>query len=138
MPAPRWLANVGKVLAPPPDPKRPQRRVIWNRAIPIFALMMALLFAAQYELAPRFPNNPIFGQGSIGLSLIAGLIGAVAIAKFATETPVRSTTGPNLSKTQRRRQERAQRPPVAKAEEPKAVASGGGTRPVRRKTRRRR
>ena len=138
MPAPRWLSNVGKALAPAPNPKQPQRRVIWNRAIPIFVLMMALLFAAQYEVAPRFPGNPILGQGSLGLSLIAGLIGAIAIAKFATETPVRSTVGPNMSKTQRRKLERAQQAATAPAPEPEPADTVTRARPARAQTRSRR
>jgi len=136
MAAPRWLATVGKVLAPAPNSKQPQRRVMWNRAIPIFVLMMALLFVAQYQVAPRFPGNPIFGQGSLGLSLIAGLVGAIGIAKFATETPVRPVSGPNMSKSQRRKLERAQLAPKQAEQEP--VATRSTVRPTRRRTRRRR
>ena len=85
----------------------PRKRIVWQRAVPIFVLMMAALFVAQYQIAPRFPGNPLLGTGSLGLSLIAGLAGAILIAAFGTEEPPKPVQGPGMSKTQRRKLERA-------------------------------
>lgn len=68
--------------------------------------MMALLFGSQLYLAPLFPGNPLFGSpssgggfGGLGFSLVAGLLGAFLISRYATTAPP-----PPPSKTRQRKQ----------------------------------
>lgn len=122
--------------APQPARKPASRRkqIVWLRAVPIFVIMMGALFAAQYLLAPRFPGNLLFGNGSLGLSLIAGLIGAFLISRFATVEP--PPPPPTPSKSQQRKLARAERLSTsAETEEPVAVGSSNGTGRKRRRRR---
>ena len=119
---------------------RPRRQIIWLRAAPIFLAMMLALFGSQYFLLPRFPDNPIMANGGLGLSLIAGIVGAFLISRFATVDPQakRPAPGPGMSKTQRRKLERAERlknEPEASRETGEPVIADVPSRP---KTRRRR
>jgi len=59
-----------------------------------------LLFLGQYFLLPlpALQGSPLTARGGLGLSLIAGLVGAFAISRFATVTPL-----PPPSKTQQRK-----------------------------------
>jgi hypothetical protein len=70
------------------------------RAAPIFIAMMVLLFLGQFFLLPlpALKGSPLTANGGLGLSLIAGLVGAFAISRFATVTP-----SPPPSKTQQRK-----------------------------------
>jgi hypothetical protein len=82
----------------------------------VFIGMMALLILLQQLLLPegmlarqittppwsdllaRVQDSPLTGGGGFGLSLIAGLLGAFLISRYATETPP-----PPPSKTQQRK-----------------------------------
>jgi hypothetical protein len=118
--------------APPRRTPQPRRRILWMRAVPVFVGMMVALFLAQYFLLPRFPNTPLTANGGLGLSLIAGIVGAFLISRFATVTPP-----PPPSKSQQRKMAAGDRTrPEAgdDGEEPVAV----GARPSGQRRRRRR
>jgi len=121
-------------MPPRQAPRRtppPRKKIVWLRAAPIFVGMMALLFLGQYYLIPNFPGNPITANGGLGLSLIAGILGAFLISRWATVTPP-----PPPSKSQQRKQAAAarakERDEDEEEEEPVAAA------PVRTTARRRR
>jgi hypothetical protein len=134
-----------KFPTPPDDPKRaPRREIIWPRAIPLCAAMLVGLLAVEQFISPNFVGNPLIGPGSIGLSLIFGLGGALLIARFGTREPVKPVKGPGMSKTQRRKLERArqlaEQPDVEEeeADEPAVAATSraGAARPRNRRRRR--
>ncbi len=110
----------------------PRRKILWLRAGPIFIAMMAGLLLTQLYVSPQFVGNPIIGPGSIGPSIITGLLGALLIARFATLQPP-----PPPSKTQQRKQAAA----AARAKRPKDDAEETAeplpTPASRRRTRRR-
>jgi hypothetical protein len=86
--------------APPRRTPPPRRKVLWLRAAPIFVGMMALLFAGQYFLLPmrQLQGSFLTANGGLALSIIAGIVGAFAISRFATVTPP-----PPPSKSQQRK-----------------------------------
>lgn len=136
---PSWWSAL---TSPPKGNRPPPRKVLWTRAIPIFIVMMAVLFGAQYELAPRFPGNFLFANGSLGLALIAGLVGAIAIGRFGMEQQPKKRAdnrGPGMSKTQRRKLERAARlaaqPQEPEEPEPVMTVRASTVRPRHRRRR---
>ncbi len=99
--------------------------------------MMALLFAGQVLVGPRFPDNPLFGMaasgnplGGLGFALVAGLLGAWLINKYATTEPP-----PPPSKTQQRKMART-KAPTEDEEEPEPVPARGSSAARRRRRRR--
>src|SRR5712692_2920188 len=98
--------------APTRRSSAPRKRIIWKRAAPVFVGMMAALFLAQTYLLPRYPDTPITANGGLGLSLIAGILGAFLISRFATVSPP-----PPPSKTQQRKLASAARRPSDESEE---------------------
>jgi len=132
MQLPSWLRL-------PESSKAPRRQIIWLRAAPIFIAMMAVLFGAQAYLVPRYPNNIILSNGGLGLSLIAGLLGAFLISRFATTDPNprrRRPSGPGMSKTQRRKLERAERVKELDASDETGEPVMAASRPRNRRRRR--
>jgi hypothetical protein len=124
--------------APPRRTPPPRRKIVWLRAAPIFIAMMALLFGGQ-ELMRRYPEmqgSPLGWQNGLGLSLVAGIIGAFAISRWATITPP-----PPPSKTQQRKlasaAARGKGQPVEEDEEPETVPARLRQAGQRRKRRRR-
>ncbi|MDE3074134.1 MAG: hypothetical protein KGJ86_01780 [Chloroflexota bacterium] len=106
---------------PRPAPRRtppPRRTILWNRAIPIFIGMMALLYFADFALQNYAHQSP-----SIWSSLVAGLVGAFLISRYATAP---APTPP--SKSQQRKaaaaQQRSRAPKPQAADEKEAVAAG--------------
>ncbi|HLG74656.1 MAG TPA: hypothetical protein VK009_29910 [Chloroflexota bacterium] len=136
-------------MPPRPAPPRrrtppPRKQIVWKRAAPIFIGMMALLFLSQLYLSPMFPGNPIFGSpstsggfGGIGFSLVAGLLGAFLISRYATTMPP-----PPPSKTQQRKQaaaaSRSKKEAAEEDEEGDEVAAAPARAPAARRRRRRR
>ena len=114
----------------------PRRKILWIRAAPIFVGMMVLLFAGQYFLLPLPALQGTFLTASNGLvlSLIAGLIGAFAISRFATVTPP-----PPPSKSQQRKQAAAaaRAKNGASAEEDEEEAAPARPKPAAPRKRRR-
>jgi hypothetical protein len=116
---------------------------MWKRAAPIFIGMMALLFISQLYLAPLFPGNPLFGSpstsggfGGLGFSLVAGLLGAFLISRYATKAPP-----PVPSKSQQRKQAAAagrSKQQAGEEEEPEEVAAAPVRASAARRRRRRR
>jgi hypothetical protein len=124
---------------PRPAPARrtppPRKKIVWLRAAPIFAGMMAVLFLGQYFLIPMLgPANPITANGGLGLSLVAGLLGAFLISRFATVTPP-----PAPSKSQQRKQAAAARAQErAEGEDEEEEETVAAVRPSSARRRRRR
>jgi hypothetical protein len=127
-------------MPPRPAPRRPlppRKKIIWLRAMPIFAGMMTVLLLGQLFLLqiPVVRDSPIGANGGLGLSLIAGIGGAFLISRFATETPP-----PPPSKSQQRKQAAAARAKdraEAEEEEAEPVAVGRSASAQRRRRRRR-
>ena len=106
-------------MPPRAAPRRspsPRKKIIWRRAAPVFIGMMALLIFMQQLVLPEgtiarqltgspwsemvawLQSSPLAGGGGFGLSLIAGVLGAFLISRYATVTPP-----PPPSKTQQRK-----------------------------------
>ncbi|MGH2363794.1 MAG: hypothetical protein ACRDHX_03975 [Chloroflexota bacterium] len=117
-------------MPPRPAPRRsppPRRVILWQRAIPIFILMLAALYLADSLLQRFYHQTP-----SIVVSLVAGIVGAFLISRFATKAP---PTPP--SKSQQRRAAATKRSPEPELEEPLPVLPAARANSSRARRRRR-
>lgn len=133
------------VLMPRPAPARqtparrpPARRkvIVWPIFIAIFLAMMGALFAAQLYLPRYFPGNPLFANGSLGLSIIFGIVGAFCISRFGMRVPPPPPPAP--SKSQQRRMAaaaRTQEAPAPETDKPIPEVASVGPRSRRRRRR---
>ena len=123
--------------APPRRTPPPRRKVLWLRAAPIFIGMMALLFAGQYFLLPmpQLQGSFLTANGGLALSIVAGIVGAFAISRFATVTPP-----PPPSKSQQRKlaAASARAKNGSEADEDEEEAAPVRAKPANRRRRRRR
>src|SRR5689334_5951659 len=107
----------------------PRRRILWARAIPIFALMMLVLLGGQLLYRDRMGGEEL----PIWSSLIAGLAGALLINIFGTEEVA---PPPVPSKTQARKAATRARQADREADEEETVSEAAPAKPTRKRRRR--